>query len=65
MHDEEYPTETFLRQNAGPLNKSPTKELPQDTQQEKSSAKAANYFVSDGYWFEYIVPASTVSEGNQ
>jgi hypothetical protein len=39
VHDDEYPTEIFHRQNVGPLIKSPDEDLPQDTQQEESSAK--------------------------
>jgi hypothetical protein len=38
VHDDEYPTEIFLRQNVGPLIKSPDEALPQDTQQEPSAA---------------------------
>ena len=39
VHDDEYPTEIFLRQNVGPLMKSPAEDLSQNTQQEQSSAK--------------------------
>jgi hypothetical protein len=39
VHDDEYPTGIFLRQNVGPLSKSPGEDLPQDTQREQSAAK--------------------------
>ena len=39
VHDVEYPAKIFIRQNIGPLIKSPKENLPQDTQQEPSSAK--------------------------
>ena len=39
VHDDEYPTEIFLRQNVGPLMKSPAEDLSQNTQQEQSSGK--------------------------
>jgi len=36
VHDDEYPTEIFLRQNVGPLMKSPAERLTQDTQDDIS-----------------------------
>jgi hypothetical protein len=39
VHDDKYPIEIFIRQNIDPLIKSPAEDLPQDTQQEESSAK--------------------------
>ena len=39
VQDDEYPTEIFIRQNIGPLIKSPAEDLPQDTQQNESEAK--------------------------
>ncbi len=39
VHDDEYPIEILIRQNIDPLIKSPVESLPQDTQQEQSSAK--------------------------
>jgi hypothetical protein len=39
VHDDEYPTEIYHRQNVGPLIKSPAEDLPQNTQQNESSAK--------------------------
>ena len=40
MHDDEYPTEIFLRQNVGPLIKSPAERLTQDTQDELSPSNS-------------------------
>jgi hypothetical protein len=42
VHDDEYPTEIFLRQNVRPLIKSLAEDLSQITQPNKSSAKGEN-----------------------